>query len=153
MNIAEKNNSITIRHLRAEDAGAVFYLERITMPLPWSEAALRIELERDVTTAFGAYSENRLIGYILLWQVLDQVEIARLGVDLNYRRKGVARQLWQRAVDHFSTTGAHEVWLEVRESNSAARNFYLSCGLEDAGRRCGYYTDTLEDALTMRLRL
>ena len=45
------------------------------------------------------------------------------------------------------------MFLEVRESNIAARKLYEKAGFEPTGRRKSYYTDPLEDALLYRRSL
>ena len=44
------------------------------------------------------------------------------------------------------------MFLEVRESNAAARTLYEKAGFEQTGRRHSYYTSPLEDAILYRLR-
>jgi ribosomal-protein-alanine N-acetyltransferase len=39
------------------------------------------------------------------------------------------------------------VFLEVRESNAAARALYEKCGFQISGRRKSYYSDPAEDAV------
>ena len=46
--------------------------------------------------------------------------------------------------------GVRALYLEVRESNSAARALYESLGFEQVGRRRGYYQYPSEDALLLR---
>ena len=41
------------------------------------------------------------------------------------------------------------IYLEVRESNEAASQFYLKNGFEEYGRRAKYYKDPIEDAVLM----
>ena len=48
------------------------------------------------------------------------------------------------------SAGARTVYLEVRESNAAARALYESRGFEAVGRRRGYYRHPVEDALVLR---
>jgi ribosomal-protein-alanine N-acetyltransferase len=46
--------------------------------------------------------------------------------------------------------GAAVVYLEVRDSNAAARALYLSRGFSEVGRRRSYYRRPVEDAVVMR---
>ena len=46
--------------------------------------------------------------------------------------------------------GVRSLYLEVRESNVAARALYDSEGFAAVGRRRGYYRNPLEDALLLR---
>jgi len=45
------------------------------------------------------------------------------------------------------------VFLEVRESNAAARSLYGERGFEPVGTRRAYYRNPVEDALVLRLSL
>jgi ribosomal-protein-alanine N-acetyltransferase len=45
-----------------------------------------------------------------------------------------------------------EVFLEVRESNTAARALYAKLGFSDAGTRPKYYSEPEESAVVMRIR-
>ena len=46
--------------------------------------------------------------------------------------------------------GAKVVYLEVRESNKAARALYEKWAFIEAGRRKSYYQEPLEDALVLK---
>ncbi len=46
--------------------------------------------------------------------------------------------------------GVKAAFLEVRESNAAARGLYGSRGFREIGRRKNYYRRPVEDALVMR---
>ena len=44
-------------------------------------------------------------------------------------------------------TNSESVFLEVRESNSAARSLYEKLGFQQTGRRKSYYANPIEDAI------
>jgi len=60
---------------------------------------------------------------------------------------GIGRALMEEAISYVRRSGADEVWLEVRDSNIAARKFYSSMGFVEKGRIHRYYRD--EDAIIM----
>ena len=66
------------------------------------------------------------------------------------RGRGLGRFLLRLAKDLATRRGAREAFLEVRESNLAARALYRSAGFSEVGRRPGYYTRPREDALLLR---
>lgn len=75
-----------------------------------------------------------------------ECELLNLAVEPAFRRRGIGRRLMetllaQRPID---------IWLEVRESNDAARKFYEIMGFKDAGRRSGYYCDPHEAGIVMK---
>jgi [ribosomal protein S18]-alanine N-acetyltransferase len=73
-------------------------------------------------------------------------ELLNLAVAPFFRRRGVARGLLERLLER--CPGA--VWLEVRESNVAARKFYEIMGFQESGRRPGYYRAPDEAAIVMK---
>jgi ribosomal-protein-alanine N-acetyltransferase len=73
-------------------------------------------------------------------------EILNLAVAPEYRRRGIARKL----VESFQTSVNGCVFLEVRESNDAARKFYNSMGFQEVSRRHEYYKTPPEAAIVMK---
>jgi ribosomal-protein-alanine N-acetyltransferase len=76
----------------------------------------------------------------------DEWEILNLAVAPEYRRRGVAGKL----VESFQTSINGCVFLEVRESNDAARKFYNSMGFQEVSRRHEYYKTPPEAAIVMK---
>ncbi|MDX2153331.1 MAG: GNAT family N-acetyltransferase [Bryobacteraceae bacterium] len=74
-------------------------------------------------------------------------EILNLAVAGRFRRKGIATRLLAVQL----RDGA-AVFLEVRESNRAARALYEKYGFTAAGTRKNYYTDPCESAIVMRFK-
>ena len=94
-----------------------------------------------------AIVENRIGGFIVTRRVAaDEREILNLAVAAELRRKGVARALLMRFLEGF--TGS--VFLEVRESNQAAINFYKSHNFQEVSRRVNYYQIPDESAIVMK---
>jgi len=54
-------------------------------------------------------------------------------------------------LDDARARGAAAVFLEVRESNRAARSLYENWAFVESGRRPAYYTEPQEDAIVYRL--
>lgn len=98
-------------------------------------------------------SSGHVIGYLILQLVVDEAEIQAVAVEENCRRCGVASALLREGLRHCAEMGGTTVFLEVRESNIAARNFYHHFGFQDYGRRPDYYRHPAEDAVLMRLSL
>lgn len=96
---------------------------------------------------------GRIEGYVIAWYVLDEGELANLAVVPTRRRMGVGRSLLRAMLQDASRRGVTQVFLEVRQSNTAARELYESQGFEEVGRRKGYYRTPVEDALILRCTL
>ncbi|WP_313577184.1 GNAT family N-acetyltransferase, partial [Brevundimonas sp.] len=77
-----------------------------------------------------------------------------LAVRPTARRAGLGVRLVEAAVVRAAALGAERMFLEVAESNAAARALYARSGFVEMGRRRGYYSHAdgrREDALTLVL--
>lgn len=61
--------------------------------------------------------------------------IANVAVDPAYRRRGIARTLTAKAIEHARKRNTDEIWLHVRAENSAAMNLYQSLDFHERARR------------------
>jgi tRNA threonylcarbamoyl adenosine modification protein YeaZ len=82
-----------------------------------------------------------------------EAELESIVTAAPHQRRGVARELFGMLKAELQRQGVGEVILEVRERNRAAQGFYRFLGFRVEGRRPGYYTDPVEDAVLMRVGL
>ena len=73
-------------------------------------------------------------------------EILNLAVSPSWRRRGVARAL----VGSLCSGAAGAWFLEVRESNRAARKLYEAMDFTETGVRLSYYENPSESGIVMR---
>jgi ribosomal-protein-alanine N-acetyltransferase len=88
--------------------------------------------------------------FIVAKQVGQSWEIENIVTAAEARRCGFATRLLAEMMSIAYDSGAHDVSLEVRKSNEAARALYVKCGFVEAGRRAAYYTSPVEDAIIFR---
>jgi [ribosomal protein S18]-alanine N-acetyltransferase len=79
-----------------------------------------------------------------------EAEVLTVAVRPAARRAGLGRSLMRALVAEAAGRGAAELFLEVSETNAAARALYAGLGAAQAGRRPRYYPDG-SDALVLRL--
>jgi ribosomal-protein-alanine acetyltransferase len=92
---------------------------------------------------------GRTVGFVVSRRVSEQEsEILNLAVAPELRRQGVATALLREAL----TTLPGSFYLEVRQSNAAARRLYGKFGFKEAGVRPRYYESPPEDGIVMKLR-
>ncbi|MCL0028773.1 ribosomal protein S18-alanine N-acetyltransferase [Dehalococcoidia bacterium] len=90
-----------------------------------------------------------VVGFVGTWYMVDEAHIVAIGVRAEHRGKGIGELLLISAIEQALNLDARMVTLEVRVSNSAARNLYKKFGMTEQGVRKGYYIDNREDALIM----
>ena len=130
------------------DTTAIASLLASCMRDPWSEESVRTALGLSGAAALVAASGPRVVGAILMQVAAGEVEVLQLAVDGTWRRRGLGRALLAEGLAAAGRRGATTAYLEVRESNAAARDLYARAGFAEIGRRRGYYLDG-EDALVL----
>jgi len=145
--------SIEIRPMRPSDIDQVMAIERVSFSSPWSAGFFLEEIGVAYSKSLLAEFQDRVIGYLVFWQMPVDVDIHNLAVHPDYRRRGIGRILLSTMIHGARERGFKRVTLEVRKSNSVAQQLYRSLGFELNGVRKGYYSKDREDALLMVLEL
>jgi ribosomal-protein-alanine N-acetyltransferase len=141
------------REAHPADAAALTRIARVSFPDPWPETVFRRELRRRETRAWVAGDpEGAVIGYVLGWCVLDEVQVLSLAVDPPWRGRGVARDLLAEYLRTLRSGGVRTVYLEVRASNRPAQALYRGFGFACQGERPRYYPGG-ESALLLGVQL
>ena len=89
-------------------------------------------------------------GFIVGRQVAEEWEIENIAVTGAARRCGLGSRLVGELLEHVRSRGGKTVFLEVRESNTAARSLYEKWAFIEVGRRKAYYQNPAEDALILK---
>lgn len=130
-------------------------MERACYSDPWpaSSFATLPSNDRVFFVVARASDSGQLEGFAITWYVMDEGELANLAVAPETRRRGIGQALLDAVTTDALGRGTSELYLEVRESNSAARALYRAAGFEQVGRRKRYYRQPEEDALILRRTL
>jgi ribosomal-protein-alanine N-acetyltransferase len=145
---------VKIRPATSADIAALMELERASPTAAhWTEQQYR-ELfhggsERLVIVAeFEASSgDGTLAGFLVARRIAPDWELENIVVAASARRNGLGTRLLQTLFARASETNTKSVFLEVRESNTAARALYERSGFRQTGNRKSYYTNPLEHAI------
>ena len=142
-----------LRPARARDVPEVVAIEQGSFADPWSPVSFG-GLVGDPRVLFTVLeTEGRVAGYSVVWTAADEAELANLAVATSMRGRGLGGRLLDAALRDAHARGAAAMYLEVRESNTAARTLYASRGFEEVGRRRRYYRRPVEDARVLRATL
>jgi ribosomal-protein-alanine N-acetyltransferase len=126
--------------MKDKDIPQVVDIEQRSFKFPKPEAIFR----EDEHKYLLAKDDSKVIGYIGIEKILDEVHIINMAIDPDYRQQGIGKRLMQHVLND------EEVFfLEVRVSNESAKGIYEKYGFKVINIRKGYYADG-EDAYVMR---
>ncbi len=143
---------VSIRSAVATDVPALLAIEQqAPTAAHWSAAEYAKLVNTGVVLI--AETEGRASGFICAKKITDEWEIENVVVAPGCFRRGIAGQLIRELSDLAKSENAGSIFLEVRESNVAARSLYAKHGFREIGRRRAYYRDPHEDAILYALKL
>ena len=148
----------SIMHLERSCASAAHWTEQQYRRLFESGGAERIVLVADGPVHSGPDANAPdsgcgILGFLVARHLAPEWELENLVVAPAARRQGLGKQLLHALLAVARDSNSHSVFLEVRESNVAARSLYEKTAFAQAGRRTAYYKDPAEDALLYRFSL
>jgi len=115
----------------------------------WSPAQYQ-EIFSSARVAFVIEEDGKLMGFVVGRAVASEWELENIAVVGTARRRGLGTHLLGEFLHHIQSSGGREIFLEVRESNHAARALYEKWAFIESGRRKAYYADPAEDALVLK---
>lgn len=141
-----------LRRAAEGDIETIAAIEAESFSDPWSAASFRSLVSRGTVWFMVATDDATagVLGYILVWFAADEAELANIAVAPSVRGRGIGGGMLDSALAAASDRGTARMFLEVRDSNLAARALYHSRGFEQVGRRKEYYRRPVEDGLILR---
>ena len=132
-------------------------IEDESFPVPWKREFFESELSESFRYARVLVCRQPgpapvVGGYLFAVALYDEFHINKIATDVRLRQRGYGRMLLEDALARARGVSAAAVTLEVRVSNTPAREFYRSYGFREAYRRKTYYQDG-EDAFALVLPL
>ena len=158
---------VTIRPMEFGDIEAVTALENeAETGSGWTETGLLTYLMREDTLFLVAEEaetslsesgsdvsgETSIVGYAGLLMVPEESDVLNIAVRKDRKRRGIATKIMGALIKEAAKRGVTVFHLEVRAGNGPATALYERLGFEKDGIRRNYYTDPVEDAVTMTLR-
>ena len=139
--------NFSIKHL-----DAVLDIEKEANPTPWSKKTFENILNRR-TMSFVCLLKAQIVGFCIASEVLDECHLQNISVKKDFRHKGVGRYMFSILFQRSKLFDIKNTFLEVRESNLGARNFYDKLGFREITKRADYYEtgNGREAAVILRL--
>lgn len=161
--MSDDRNAVSIRPATHEDIPFMMAMDRsCETGVRWTEhhyqeifqrgmQGLVLVAERSSSNATA--DADGILGFLVARHVAPEWELENIVVDLGARRRGLGMWLLEGLLAEAQRRNSDAIFLEVRESNTAARGMYEKAGFRRTGRRKFYYADPSEDAILYRFEL
>ncbi len=141
---------ITVAPMRRRHVRAVLAIEAKVHARPWNEQMFLGELAQPTNRCYLiARAGAVVVGHAGVLFIEDEGHVTTVAVDPLWQRRHIATRLMAVQFRHALARGATALTLEVRASNTGARELYRRFGFAPAGIRKAYYPDNGEDAIIM----
>lgn len=142
------------RHMTAADLDAVVAIEEAIYPHPWTRSNFSDSLAAGYQ-CWIVECGGEVAGYSVLMIAPEEAHLLNLSIAASWQRRGFGREVLGFVLRVARECGAHQVLLEVRPSNEAARALYAAAGFSEIATRRDYYPAGAgrEDAIVLQLEL
>jgi len=122
---------------------------------PWTRQGYVDEIERPDSIFLTIETDDRGISGFIVGRIVPgpDAEIYNIAVTKKARRHGLGQSLLTEFVSQCRNKEVGNIWLEVRQSNLNAINFYKGSGFAEISLRPSFYNDPVEDAVIMKLKI
>ena len=125
----------------------IFNLEKeIFKSSAFSKSYLNTLIKGDNSFIYVYLIDDKVCGYLMILDSIDVYEILAIATVEEYRNKGIAQKLLNKIK-------TKDIFLEVRESNQVAINFYKKNKFKEISIRKNYYSEPTENAIIMKLEV
>jgi [ribosomal protein S18]-alanine N-acetyltransferase len=142
-----------IQKAAISDLSEILDIEKESYHKPWNEDLFMKALDSSDKTIFVSRTMGKISGYVVFEHVADEGHITNIAVAKSFRRKGIASELIGKAVTYARDLNVVSMFLEVRESNDAAKHLYNKFGFREIGKRKDYYSSPNDNAIIFQLKL
>ena len=141
------------RKVEESEIAQVAILEKKIFADAWSSESISETYRQHNAMIVVAEEDTNIMGYCIFYYVLDEGEIARIGVEHKSRGQGIGRGLLDYVCTFCAENQIERLLLDVRESNVNARRFYEQYGFTIDGTRKDFYDAPKEHAVLMSMTI
>jgi ribosomal-protein-alanine N-acetyltransferase len=143
---------MTLRKATLKDFDDMLFIEEQAHQYAWPESTLNWCLDQAHIRCFVFLLQNDIVGFAIYECVLDEASLLNIAINPENQGQGYGRRLLRESITALDAN-ITRIFLEVRVSNLAAQNLYLSEGFSEIGQRRNYYPSYTgrEDARVMEL--
>lgn len=152
--IEEPCRELIIRPMEIDDLEKILEIERKSFSFPWTYNIFFRELTLNRSARyFVLEKDKKIIGYLGLWLMRNDIHITNIAIAKEFRRKGYGGKFLKFVEEKAAVQRIKKISLEVRKSNHIAQNMYRKFGYKVIKIWRNYYREEKEDALVMEKKL
>ncbi|MBZ4672290.1 MAG: ribosomal-protein-alanine acetyltransferase [Deferribacteraceae bacterium] len=136
-----------IRVATLTDLEEIVKIENENYDTPWSYESFLNELYSDKSTIYVYELEGEITGYVVLYILIDEIDIANISVKKEYQGCKIGSRLMEFVLNKYI---GYMFYLEVREDNMKAIALYEKFGFKSYSMRKDYYGRGI-NAILMKL--
>lgn len=146
---------ISFRSAGESDINAITAIENDCFTDAWSKEAFKSSLANPFCEVIVAetYEDKMIVAYAVTMHMYEQGELAKVAVARQYHRQGIALRLVRWLLRIAEHEGVERVFLDVRQSNTAARALYEKAGFKSYAVTEDFYKSPVEPAIKMKKEL
>lgn len=138
-----------LQTMEEQDSKQIAKLEKEIFKDAWTQTGIEETWKEPHSFIIVAKEEGEVVGYCIVYCVLDEAEIAKIAVKETKRHIGVGKRLLEETEKKCLARNITRILLEVRESNTPARKFYVNQQFVEDGIRKNFYENPRENAVLM----
>ena len=132
-----------------DDLAQISMIEKETNEYPWSLNNFKSSLEAG-NSSIVLKDKKNILGYAFFSVIGTDSHLLNITISKNYQGRGHGKRILEQVLFQSKVLGATIIFLEVRESNYKAIDFYEKFGFKRDAIRYNYYDgNPREDALLM----
>ncbi|WP_330926541.1 ribosomal protein S18-alanine N-acetyltransferase [Candidatus Sororendozoicomonas aggregata] len=146
---------LTFRAMTEKDLPRVAVIEKAAGSHPWRTSHF-IDSLKSRHCCQVAVMNNTIVGQGVMMLVADEAHLLILSVHGGFQGQGIGKAILRQLTEKAQQCEVRSFFLEVRESNTTARQLYANEGFNEIGRRRGYYPlsgGLSEDAIVMAMEI
>lgn len=135
----------------------------------WSVEDYKNELTKENSATLVLENQGEILGFLVarlikfhqssnkmdinLTQFEYEAEIYNFAIKLKHQKKGLGQKLLGEFLEICCNKNVTEIWLEVRQSNKKAFDFYYRNGFEMVYLRKDFYSSPKENGLVLKRKI
>ena len=135
---AQCNPDTHMRRMSEVDLDTVMTIENVIYTHPWTRGNFVDSLNAGGPCWIMQWQDVS-VGYAVMSMAAGEAHLLNLSVAAAWQRRGLGREMLLYLIDFIEKNNVSVMFLEVRNSNTAARALYRQAGLCEIGVRRGYY--------------